>query len=85
MTVRSAEREPVVLGVNVTEIVQFTPGPSELGQALLDVKSPGFAPVTLMLLMVNAVVPVLVRITFSVRLWPICTVPKCRLVGLKLG
>jgi hypothetical protein len=35
MIVTSAERVPVALGLNVTEMEQSVPGESELGQALL--------------------------------------------------
>src|ERR1700691_1101320 len=84
-TVRSAERAPVAVGVNVTEMMQSVPAASELGQALLRVKSPVSAPVTLTLVISSVVVPVLVRVTFFVLLWPTCTVPKFRLPGLKLA
>lgn len=53
----------MALGVNTTEIVHLAPAASELGQALLCAKSPGLAPVTLMLVIVKGVVPELVRVT----------------------
>ena len=85
VTVRLAERAPVTLGVNVTEMVHLAPAASELGQALLFVKFPAFVPEMVTLLIANADVPVLVRVTPSVLLLATLTVPKGRLVGLKLA
>jgi hypothetical protein len=85
VTVRVALREPVVLGVNVTSMVQLSLGASELGQSLVGLKLPASAPVTPTLEMSNAVVPVFVTVTFCVLLWPTSTVPKFRLYGLMLA
>ena len=78
-------REPVVLGVNVTSMVQPSLGASELGQRLVGLKLLASAPVTPALEMSNAVVPVFVTVTFCVLLWPTSTVPKFRLYGLMLA
>ena len=85
-TVRLAERAPVALGVNVTEMVHLAPAASELGQALLFAKFPAFVPEMLTLLMANADVPGLERVMLSALLLvPTLTVPKAKLVGLKLA
>lgn len=85
MTVRFAERAPVTLGVNVTEIVHLAPAASEAGQPLLFVKFPAFVPEMVTLLIANAEVPGFERVTLSVLLLATLTVPKARLVGLKLA
>jgi hypothetical protein len=76
VTVRVAVGEPVLLGANLTSMVQLSVGASELGHRLLGVKSPASTPVTPTLEMSNAVVPVFVTVTLFVRLWPASTVPK---------
>ena len=77
------------LELNVTEMVQLLPAVSELdglGQVLVCTKLLAFAPVTPMLLMINGVIPGLLRVTvFGVLLLPVLTVPKLRLVGLRLA
>jgi hypothetical protein len=42
VTVRVAVGEPVLLGANLTSMVQLSVGASELGHRLLGVKSPAF-------------------------------------------
>ncbi len=82
MTVSVAERDPVSVGVKVTVIRQVPRGLTvpELGQvlALVMAKSPGFAPVSVMLEMFNAaVVLVSVRVEVVAALVvPTVTVPK---------
>jgi len=58
-----ALRLPAALGVKVTLILQLPPGTTEPPQVLVALKSPGFVPITLMPLMVNDVLPVLLRVT----------------------
>ena len=77
------------LDLNVTEMAQLLPAASELeglGQVLVCTKLLGFAPVKPMLLMINGVVPVLVRVAVcGVLLRPELTVPKLKLVGLRVA
>lgn len=73
----AAERAPVANGLNVTLIVQLDEAASEVPQVLVSAKSLAFVPVTAMLVMVNAVVPSLVRVTvLTALLTPTVTVPK---------
>jgi len=58
-----ALRVPVAVGVKVTEILQLPPAATLVPQVLFWPKSPEFAPVTAMLVMVSAPVPVLFRVT----------------------
>jgi hypothetical protein len=85
LTKTAAERAPDPVGVNETEIVQFAPGASVLGatgQVFVCAKSPAFAPVTPIELIVSAPVPELVNVTFWAALVvPISWLPKPRLVG----
>ena len=75
--------------LNVTEMVQLLPAASELGalgQVLVCTKLPGFAPVKPMLMMINGVVPVLLRVTvLGELLLPEVTVPKLRLAGERVA
>lgn len=79
----------VPLDLNVTEMVQFLPAASELdelGQVLVCVKLLEFVPVKPMPLMINGVVPVLVRVAVCAELLlPELTVPKLRLPGVRLA
>ena len=88
VTVRLAEAAAPP-DLNVTEMVQFLPAASELdelGQVVVSVKLPGFVPVKAMLMMTNGVVPVLVRVAVcAALLLPEATVPKLRLVGVRLA
>jgi hypothetical protein len=62
--VTAAEREPAAVGVNVTLMVQLPLlAATELPQLFNCVKSPMFAPVTLIPVMFSAAVPVLVSVT----------------------
>ena len=56
-------RLPVALGVKFTVIVQLDPAATLDPHALVCVKSPAFAPVTVILVMVRAALPVLPRVT----------------------
>jgi hypothetical protein len=58
-----AVRVPVVVGVNVTLIVQLPPTPTELPQVVVSGKSPGLAPVTTKLVMPRSVLPLFVKVT----------------------
>ena len=73
------------MGLNVTLIVQLLPAATELPQVFVWVKSPGFVPVTAMLVMLSVPVPVLVRVTdFVEPLFPTFTLPQFKLVVDKL-
>ena len=62
--VTAADRAPVAVGLNVTLIVQLPLfAATELPQVLVCAKSPLFAPVTAMLVMPSAALPVLVSVT----------------------
>lgn len=58
-----AVRLPMAAGVNVTLIEQLLPAATELPQVLVCAKSPGSAPVVLILLIVKLAFPMLVRVT----------------------
>src|SRR5205823_1050222 len=58
-----ALREPLAEGVKVTVIMQVPLAARLLGQLLVWVKSLAFVPVTAILLIVNAAVPLLVSVT----------------------
>jgi hypothetical protein len=83
-----ALRLPVAEGVKVTLMVQLLPAASVLGllgQVLVWAKSPALVPVRVMLVMVRAAVPLLVRVTVLAALVVLMTwFPKARLVGFKL-
>jgi len=69
MTVTAAVRIPVAVGVNVTLIVQFPLfAATELPQLFVCAKSPLFAPVTPMLVILRAALPVLVSVTVCAAL-----------------
>jgi hypothetical protein len=70
-TLTEAVRAPVAVGVKVTEIVQLAPAASVAGQVLVCPKSPAFAPVTEMAVIVSPAVPVFV----SVAVWAAPEVP----------
>ena len=70
LTLREAARGPVPVGVNVTLIMQFNPGPRVaglIGQAvapvLVALKSPLFVPVVEMLAIISGALPVLLNVT----------------------
>ena len=84
VTVRSAERAPVVVGVNVTSTMHLRPGASDV-QLFVCPKSAMSAPVILTLVIVSSVVPELVMVTLVFLLLPCFTVPKFTCVGLKLA
>jgi len=84
--VTEAAKDPLAAGMNVTLTVQLAPAATLPPQLLLCAKSPGFAPVSLMLLMLKAALPVLL----SVEVWaelvvPTAWLPKARVVGDKLA
>ena len=59
----AAVRVPVLVGVNVTLIVQLAPGVTEVPQSLVWLKSAAFAPVTETLETSSAPVPVFDSVT----------------------
>ena len=61
--VRPAVRAPAATGLNVTLIVQFEPAAILAPHVLACAKSPGLAPVSPILVMVNGAVPVLDNVT----------------------
>ena len=63
VTVNVALRVPAAAGVKVTLIAQFPPAATLEPQVLVCPKSPGLAPVKVMLVMLNAVVVGLERVT----------------------
>jgi hypothetical protein len=68
---------PVAVGVNVTLMAQIAPAATLDPQVLVWAKSPLLAPVIVMLLMVSAAVPVLVRVSVSAALFvPTVWLPK---------
>ena len=70
-------------------MVQLLPAASELdefGQLLVCVKLLVFLPVKAILLMINGVVPVFLRVAVcAALLLPELTVPKLKLVGVRLA
>ena len=80
-----AVRLPLTKGVNVTLIVQREKAPNDLPQVLVSEKSLAFVPVTVMLVMPKAPLPVLLRVTVCAALVvPTGWLPKPRLVGKRL-
>jgi hypothetical protein len=63
VTVTAALRAPVAVGVNVTLILQMAPTATLVPQVFVWLKSPLFAPVIVMLLMLSAAVPVFESVT----------------------
>lgn len=84
VTVRVPSRVPVVVGLNVTETVQFAPVLSDdglNGQVLVCAKSP----VVPIAVIVKGAVPLLVMVTVcAVLVVPTDWLAKVRVVGLKL-
>ena len=85
LTLTFAARLPVAVGLKVTEIVQVAFTASDAGQSLVCVKSPGFVPVSVTLLMVSGAVPVLRRDDVCAALVePTICGPKTRLPGVSV-
>src|SRR5664279_1611354 len=61
--VTDALRLPAALGVNITEMLQFPPAATLAPQVLVCAKSPALVPVTTMLAIDRAAVPVLLSVT----------------------
>src|SRR5271165_7023282 len=80
MMVTDAPRLPAAVGVNVTEMLQFPPTETLAPQVLVCAKSPGLVPVTAMLLIDRAPVPVLLSVTD----WAVLVVPTFWLAKVKL-
>jgi len=79
------EREPVCPGVNTTEIEQLAPAATLPAQLLVCEKSAALAPETAMLLIDNALLPVLSSVTASVGLpVPMAWSPKFNEVVAKV-
>ena len=78
-------RFPICVGLKVTLTVQLAPAASELPQVWVCAKSPALVPVIAMEVIVNLVVPTLVRVTvFAGLVVPTATEPKFKLVGERL-
>lgn len=77
---RVALRAPVLVGLNVTLIVQLAPAANELPHPLSP-KSPGSAPMIVILLIVIAVVPTFFIVIVLSAVLPTVTEPKFRLVA----
>src|ERR1035437_3940002 len=76
-------RVPSAVGVKVTEMLQLPPAGTDVPQLLVSAKSPPFAPVTLMDVMVKVALPVLVNLeTCGVLVVPTAWLPKLRLGGV---
>ena len=81
-TLKVAERLPVAAGVKTTEMVQFFPAATLEPQVFVWLKSPGLAPVKLMLVTVSAALPLLVSVTTcAVDGLPTAVVVNVMLVG----
>jgi hypothetical protein len=79
-----ALRGPVVVGLKITLMLQVLPAATLVPHGFVGLreKSPGLVPVMVMLLMVSAELPVLVRIVvWAVLLWPMTPKPKSRSSG----
>ena len=59
-----AVRDPTAVGLNVTVIVQFPPPATLDPQLLVSAKSPGSAPMIVMLVMLSGALPELLNVTF---------------------
>lgn len=78
-------RAPVAVGVKVTLMVQVAPAATEAPQVFVCVKFPALVPVTVMLVMFSAPLPLFVRVTGSGALVVLMLVPgNVRLLGDKL-
>ena len=84
LNVREALRAPAALGVKVTATVQLLPAARLLPQVLLlTTKSPTFVPVTAMLLIESAALPVFDNVIVCAALVvPTFWLPKFRVAGL---
>jgi hypothetical protein len=81
----TAVRAPRAAGVKVTVIVQLPPAATELPHVLVTAKSPGFAPVAPILVIVKLAFPVLVRVTAcGGALVPTAKLPNVRVVMERL-
>ena len=84
--VRDADRAPSAVGTNVTLTVQLLPAARLVPQGLFEIaKSPAFAPVKVMLVIVTAAGPVFVNVTvLALLVTPNPVLGKVKLVGLRL-
>lgn len=84
--VREAERTPVAEGEKATLTAQFRPAPKLAPQAFAEMlKSAEFAPVSVMLVIVNEAVPLFVSVTVcALVVAPTTIFPKERLPGLRV-
>ncbi len=74
-----ADRFPAAVGVKVTPMLQLAPAATEPPQLFVWAKSPLLVPVTAILLMLSAVLPVLVRVTVCAALVvPTFSLPNVR-------
>lgn len=85
MRFRVAEYVAMLLGLKVTLITQVEPGFSVVPQVVLDTEyRAALKPVMLQDRLISAPVPVLETVSASVELVFRLTLPKLRLVGLRL-
>ena len=86
VNVKEAERTPVADGENVTLTAQFRPAPKLAPQVFAEMlKSAAFAPVRVILVMVNEAVPLLVSVTVcALVVAPTTMFPKERLPGFRV-
>jgi hypothetical protein len=83
LTVTAASRVPAAVGVKVTVIVQCAPAATLVPQMFVWLKSCALKPVTVMLLIVNAVVPTFAKVMTCAPLGaPTSWLPKVRLEGV---
>jgi hypothetical protein len=83
VTFKIALRAPVVVGLNVTLIVQLALAANELPQPSVSPKSPGSVPASVTLVIVIGVVPTFFSVTvLAALLQPTVTEPKLRLLGV---
>ena len=86
VTISVPARAPVAAEVKVTAIVQLAPAATALPQAFVWAKSPALVPVTVMLAILNAALPVLVSVTvWAALVVLIVWFPKERLLGAMLA
>jgi hypothetical protein len=80
-----AVAEPAAAGVKTTLKAQLVPAATDVPQLLVCVKSPGLVPVNAALVMLNAALPVLLKVTVWGELAVlVAMLPKARLAGARL-
>jgi len=85
VTDSDAVRAPVAEGLNNITMLQLAPAASELVQVLVSGKSPLLVPVIAIEAIVSVALPEFLRVTvFTGLVTPVATVPKFRLVGVRV-